>query len=91
MLPVLAAGAQILGTGVSAYGAYQQAQQAQKQYEMAIQAWQEEQARQRRKDAQDEQQRGINNSLNAGQYASAQANDIEDPYIAYARALGLGG
>lgn len=79
----------IAGTGFSAYGAYQQAQQARKQYEMALRAWNEDQKRQREMDAINEQQRGINNSLNAGQYATAQANDIEDPYIQYARSLGL--
>lgn len=84
-----AAAVGIAGTGLSAYGQYQQAQQAQKQYEMALQAWREEQERQRRQDAQAEQQRQINNSLNLGQYASGQADDIEDPYIAYARQLGM--
>jgi len=79
----------LVGTVVGAYGQYQQAQQAQKQYELALQAWREEQARQKRMDAQNEQQRQINNTLNAGQYATSQINDTEDPYILYARQLGL--
>jgi hypothetical protein len=84
-----AAGAEILGTAVSAYGAYQQAQQARKQYQMALQAWQQEQARQGRMDANTEQQQGLNNAMSVGNYAQGMSRDIEDPYIAYARALGL--
>lgn len=81
--------ADLAGTGLSAYGNLVASRQAQKQYEMALQAWRDDQARQQRMDAQNENQRQINNSLNVGQYASGQANDIEDPYIAYARSLGL--
>lgn len=83
------AAAGLAGTAVGAYGQHLQAQQAQKQYELALQAWRQDQERQKRMDAQAEQQRAIGNSLNAGQYATNQINDIEDPYIAYARSLGL--
>jgi hypothetical protein len=83
------AAAGIAGTGLSAYGNLVASRQAQGQYEMALAAWREEQERQKRMDAQAEQQRQINNTLNAGQYATGQINDTEDPYIAYARQLGL--
>lgn len=87
----IAAGAQILGTGVSAYGAYKQAQQAQKQYEMAVRAWQDDQARQKRLDEESTQQMGFNNAMSTGQYAGGQMQSIQDPYLAYAKMLGLGG
>lgn len=85
----LGAGANVAGIGASAYGSYLQAQQADKQYQMALQAWQQEQSRQRKMDANAMQQQGMQNNMAAGNYASGQADDIEDPYIAYAKRLGL--
>lgn len=83
------AAAGLAGTAVSAYGQYQQSQQARKQYEMALQAWREDQERQKRMDAQAQQQQGFQNALTSGQYATGQINDIQDPYLAYSRMLGL--
>jgi len=82
------AGANILGTAISAYGQLQQAKQAEKNFEAAMQAWRQEQERQQRIDAEESRVRALNGSLAAGQYAMAHADDIEDPYVAYARSLG---
>jgi hypothetical protein len=89
MGPAITAG--IAGAGVlaNAHGSYLQSQQADKQYQMAVRAWEEERRRQRKMDEQGLAQQALGNSMAAGQYAQNQANDIQDPYVQYARRLGL--
>jgi len=66
-----------------------QSQQADQDYQFALQQWKTEQARQTRMDAQNTAQTQTQNGLAAGQYANSLSGNIEDPYIKYARALGL--
>lgn len=73
----------------SAYGTYLQSQQADRDYELALQKWKEDQQRQNRMDAAAAAQLQTQNGLAAGQYSRSLSGDIEDPYIKYARALGL--
>lgn len=86
--PIAALAGGVIGGASSAYGSYLQSQQADQQYQLALDAWQQEQERQKRMDAQNQQQQAFQNSVTTGQYATAQAKDIQDPYIQYARALG---
>lgn len=78
-----------IGAATSAYGTYVQSQQAEADYERAMQAWREEEARARRSEAANAQQRMLQNNLTSGNYARSLSQDIQAPYMAYARGLGL--
>jgi hypothetical protein len=73
----------------SAFGTLLQSQQADRNYELELRKWKEEQQRQTRMDAANAAQLQTQNGLSAGQYSRSLSGDIEDPYIKYAKALGL--
>ncbi len=77
-----------VGTGLSAWGAYKASQQADKQYELAKKAYEEEKARTQKLDAINEQQRGISNDLQWGQYAGNLEDKGINTYGAYNRRIG---
>lgn len=87
-LPYVNPIAGVLGVASNAYGSYLQSQQADKQYEESMRRYNEEVARQKQMDLQTQQQQSLQNSLSTGQYARNLSNDIENPYIAYSKALG---
>jgi len=78
-----------VGAVSNAYGAYLQSQQAERDYQQAIRAWQEEKDRQARLDAASTQQQQVQNGLSGGTYARSMSQDIQAPYLQYARSLGL--
>jgi len=88
-LPYVAPITSLLGTASSAYGSYLQSQQMDKQYEESIRQYNEEKARRDRQDAQALRQQSLQNSLSTGQYAANRSNDIQTPYVGYAKMLGL--
>lgn len=79
----------VAGAGASAYGTLLQSQQADSDYARAMQAWQAEKERQARMDIEARQQQTMQNGLAGGQYARSLSNDIQAPYLNYARGLGL--